>query len=92
MYTQSMMKNQPDAFVVEKVRENFEFLTGMRLPRSKGKSKNSDGITPEQWFHQLSFVHAMLFMQSFREAEARGLLNVAELAAGREVMAVLSEG
>ena len=103
MYTTTMTQNVtldrwmnlPAAFVVDKVRENFEFFTGQVMPTPKAKTKNV-GMTDADWFRELSFVHLHIWHFSTTAAKARGLLSPAEAvmvdAVTAEIDAILSEG
>lgn len=89
----TMFKNSPDAFVMEKVSENFEFLTGVRLPELKKKGMTHvDGNTVADHFAGgPKFVHMVIFFQAFTEAKARGLLTPVEVEKCDALVAVLSE-
>lgn len=87
----TIFKNVEDAFIIEKVSENFSFLTGESRPEVKGKSKNDEAITPEMWFHELSWVHCFIFCQAFHEATARGILNKVEQEMAQECFDIICE-
>lgn len=80
-----------DAFLVEKVRENFLFLTTDERPAAKGKSKNDDSVTPEDWFRELSWMNMMIFMHAAPEAMRRGLLNAVEVGHCNVVLEMIKE-
>lgn len=81
------LSDKPDQFVIDLVNKNFRFIIGDDRPLIKGgKTKNDDNITAEQWFEQMSFMHLMFFMNAFREADKRNLMNPAERVFGQEVM------
>lgn len=86
----TVFKSFTDEQVKESLFSNFSFLTGESRPTPKGKTKNADEITPEMWFHELSWVHCFIFCQAFHEATARGLLNAFEVQACEEVISFMA--
>lgn len=82
----------PDAFVVEKVRENFAFLTGERMPELKKQVTHIDGNTVEDHFKGgASFAHMVIFNLAVAEAKKRNLLNAVEVTLCDEVLKIMKE-
>lgn len=78
-----------DEKVKEQLFRNFRFFVGEDRPVPKGKNKNAEGISDEDWFRQLIPVHGFIFCQAFHEATARGILNAFEQQACQEVFDML---
>lgn len=86
-----MFTKSTDEFVIKTVRDNFAFVTGQTRPVPKGKSKNDDDVTPEQWFGAMSPLHFMFFFHAFPVAVERGLLHSVEVAMGQEIIDMINE-
>lgn len=80
----------PADFVIQKVRENFMFLSGQEIPTPKSKTKNTE-TDPNKLFHEMSFVHLVIFSQAFDAAKRRGLLNKVEVELGDVLIATAKE-
>lgn len=78
-----------DAMVREQMERQFAFMTSDERPIKKGKSKNDPSITDEMWFQEFSWMHCFIFCQAFHEANARGIINPAEIAIGEELIAMM---
>lgn len=80
-----------DKGVMEQLAMHMSFITGETRPEPKGKSKNDEDITPEQWFKELSWVHMFFFCQAFHEATARNCMNAVEARIAQEVFAMIDK-
>lgn len=85
----TIFKTASDAHVIKQMNDNFSFITGTSRPVNKGTSKNADGITPEMWFKELSWIHMFIFCQAFHEADARGIISEGEREIGFQLIEMI---
>lgn len=82
-----MFTNCTDEQVKDALHLHFGIIVGITQPTVKAKapSKKPETVIP---FSEFSFINVMAFRQAFFEAEKRGIISQAEIAAGREVIAI----